>query len=355
MEIAAGEALAAEQPCRLADCQHFRVGGRIGELPHGVSRLCDDASVARRHHRADRNLAGIECRARLFERERHGLPCRAVLNVSRHRRTMLRMERIGQAPETRSGERVAKVIARSGLCSRRAAEALVLAGRVALNGTTLATPAVTVNPGDRVEVDGRPIAAPEPPRLWRYHKPSGLVTTNRDPEGRPTIFERLPADLPRVISVGRLDISTEGLLLLTNDGGLARALELPQTGWLRRYRVRVHGKPDAAALQSLARGITLDGTRYREIDARIERQQGSNAWITIALREGKNREVKNVLSAFDLKVTRLIRVGFGPFSLGAMARGAVEEVPRRILRDQLPEPFRGALTPPRPDHARRRR
>ncbi len=259
------------------------------------------------------------------------------------------------APAARTGERIAKVIARSGLCSRRQAEALVLAGRVAINGCKLESPAETVGPGDKVQVDGKPIAQPEPPRLWRYHKPPGLVTTNRDPQGRPTIFERLPAELPRVISIGRLDITTEGLLLLTNDGGLARALELPKTGWLRRYRARVHGRVDEAALKNLEHGITIDGIRYREIDAQIERTQGANSWISIALREGKNREVKNILTAFDLKVARLIRVSFGPFTSGNLERGAVEEIHRRVLRDQLPDPFRSALSPRRQQHANRRR
>jgi 23S rRNA pseudouridine2605 synthase len=232
-------------------------------------------------------------------------------------------------------ERVAKVIARAGLCSRRDAERLVAEGRVALNGRILATPAVTVGPDDRIEVDGTPIAARERTRLWLFHKPKGLVTTNRDPEGRPTVFSSLPADMPRVLSIGRLDINTEGLLLLTNDGGLARILELPSTGWLRRYRVRAHGKVEQPALDGLSKGVTIDGMVYGAVEAGIDRVQGSNIWLTVALREGKNREVKRVLEHLGLTVTRLIRVSYGPFQLGDLKRGEVREVKGRVLRDQL--------------------
>jgi 23S rRNA pseudouridine2605 synthase len=234
-------------------------------------------------------------------------------------------------------ERVAKVIARAGLCSRRDAERLVAEGRVALNGKVLATPAVTVGPQDRIEVDGAPIAARERTRLWLFHKPKGLVTTNRDPEGRPTVFSALPADMPRVLSVGRLDINTEGLLLLTNDGGLARVLELPSTGWLRRYRVRAHGSVEQPVLDALTHGVSIDGMVYGAVDARIDRVQGANVWLTVALREGKNREVKRVLEHLGLTVTRLIRVSYGPFQLGDLTRGEVREVKGRVLRDQLGE------------------
>jgi 23S rRNA pseudouridine2605 synthase len=282
------------------------------------------------------------------------------LIATHHHRTMIAMPKPGQAavPDASSatpGDRIAKVIARSGLCSRRAAEALILEGRVTLNGKALATPAVTVTQRDVVRVDGKELAAPDPPRLWRYHKPSGLVTTNRDPQGRPTIFERLPADLPRVMTIGRLDITTEGLLLLTNDGALARALELPKTGWLRRYRVRVHGQVDQARLDQLSRGITIDGVRFRGIDARLEREQGSNAWISMSLREGQNREIKTVLAALGLQVTRLIRTNYGPFALGQLERGQVSEIARKVLREQLPEPFRSQLKPLELPHAHRRR
>lgn len=238
-------------------------------------------------------------------------------------------------PAGQKGERIAKVIARAGICSRRDAERLIADRRVVLNGRVLETPATVVGPADRIEVDGKPLAARERTRLWLFHKPRGLVTTNRDPEGRPTVFSRLPPDVPRVVAVGRLDINTEGLLLLTNDGGLSRILELPSTGWLRRYRVRVHGRVEPAALAALRRGVTIDGMVYGAIEAAIDREQGSNVWLTVGLREGKNREVKRVMEHLGLGVTRLIRVSYGPFQLGDLAPGALEEVKGRVLRDQL--------------------
>ena len=233
------------------------------------------------------------------------------------------------------GDRIAKVLARAGVCSRRDAERMVADGRVAVNGRRLDTPAINVTPNDNITVDGKPVGGPDPPRLWRYHKPTGLVTTNRDPQGRETVFQKLPASLPRVNAVGRLDINTEGLLLLTNDGGMKRFLELPSTGWLRRYRVRAFGKADEARLAALKKGIEIDGVNYRAIEATLERVQGGNVWLTMALREGKNREIKKVLEALDLKVNRLIRLSFGPFQLGQLESGRVEEVPRRVLRQQL--------------------
>ncbi|WP_075217077.1 pseudouridine synthase [Mongoliimonas terrestris] len=232
-------------------------------------------------------------------------------------------------------ERIAKVIARAGLCSRREAETWIEDGRVSLNGKTLATPAVTVGPDDVVLVDGLPLPSADRTRLWLFHKPRGCVTTTRDPEGRPTVFDLLPPDLPRVMTVGRLDINTEGLLLLTNDGGLARVLELPSTGWLRRYRVRVHGSVEQAELDKLRDGVAIDGILYGAVEATLERKQGVNAWLSMGLREGKNREVKNILGHLGLDVTRLIRVSFGPFQLGDLDDGAVEEVPRRVLKEQL--------------------
>jgi len=233
------------------------------------------------------------------------------------------------------GERIAKVIARAGLCSRRDAERLIAEGRVAVNDRTLDGPAVSVLPGDRITVDGEPLPAAEPPRLWRYHKPRGQVTTARDPQGRPTVFDALPAGLPRVMPVGRLDIGSEGLLLLTNDGGLKRRLELPQTGWVRRYRVRVHGMPEPAALAALARGVTVAGVTYGPIRAVVERRTGRNAWLSVALSEGKNREVRRVMEHLGLAVNRLIRVSYGPFQLGRLPAGQVAEVPRKVLVEQL--------------------
>src|SRR5437763_5592530 len=235
------------------------------------------------------------------------------------------------------GERIAKVIARAGLASRREAEAWIAAGRVTVNGEKIASPALNVTSADKIVVDGKPLPGAERTRLFLHHKPRGLVTTTSDPQGRPTIFGALPKDLPRLISVGRLDLSTEGLLLLTNDGGLARALELPEPGWLRRYRVRAHGKITQAQLDSLRQGIEVDGIRYGAIEATLDREQGSNVWLTFAMREGKNREIRNVLGHLGLAVNRLIRVSYGPFQLGDLPDGAVEEIKTRALREQIGE------------------
>ena len=291
------------------------------------------------------------------------------------------------------GERIAKRLARAGICSRRDAEKLIAAGKVAVNGRVLDTPAVLVKPGDRVVVDGQVVPEPEKARVWRYHKPAGLVTTHRDPQGRTTVFERLPADLPRVISVGRLDLNSEGLLLLTNDGDLARSLELPAAGWIRRYRVRVHGVIDPESLVPLElpaagwvrryrvrvhgtidpetlvpleRGITIDGVKYGPIKAVLDRQQGANAWLTISLKEGKNREIRRVMEHLGWPVSRLIRVAYGPFQLGSLPEGQVEEVPTKIVKEQLglgggnwakaePEPRGQPPARHHPSHAHRRR
>jgi 23S rRNA pseudouridine2605 synthase len=233
------------------------------------------------------------------------------------------------------GERIARAMARAGLCSRRQAEAWIEAGRVAVNGKVIASPALDVRASDRITVDGEPLPQRQRTRLFLYHKPRGLVTTNVDPEGRPTIFAALPKDLPRLVTVGRLDINSEGLLLLTNDGGLARVLELPQTAWLRRYRVRAHGEIAPDRLAALRDGITVEGVRYGSIEATLDRPQGSNVWITFAMREGKNREVRNVLGALGLAVNRLIRVSYGPFQLGEIPEGGIFEVPTKHLREQI--------------------
>ncbi len=248
------------------------------------------------------------------------------------------------SPRSRDGEhggapaepmRIAKAIARAGLCSRREAERWIAEGRVSVNGRTLRTPGVQVSPRDRIEVDGSPLPQAEPVRLWRYHKPRGLVTTHRDPEGRPTVFDNLPADLPRVISIGRLDFNTEGLLLLTTDGALARYLELPATGWLRRYRVRARGRIRQADLDALKDGVTIEGVSYGPIEATLDSEHGANIWLTVGLREGKNREIRKIMQYLGLEVGRLIRVSFGPFQLLDLAPGKAEQVRRRTLADQL--------------------
>ena len=239
--------------------------------------------------------------------------------------------------ETPDGERIAKVMARAGLCSRRDAERWITDGRVSVNGRVLDSPAFNVTEQDQITVDNRPITGRERTRLFMFHKPRGTVTTDHDPEGRDTIFDVLPEGLPRLVTIGRLDINTEGLLLLTNDGGLARVLELPSTGWLRRYRVRAHGDVNQAQLDALASGVVIEGIEYRGIEARVDRVQGANVWLTMGLREGKNREIKRVLEHLGLSVNRLIRVSYGPFQLGELEEGAVDEVKTRILKDQLGE------------------
>jgi 23S rRNA pseudouridine2605 synthase len=231
------------------------------------------------------------------------------------------------------GERIAKVLARAGLCSRREAERWIALGRVSVDGAVLESPATNVGADAVIRLDGRALPQPQPSRLFRYHKPLGLVTTHRDERGRPTVFSALPEGLPRLVSIGRLDLNSEGLLLLTTDGALARRLE--RSGWVRRYKVRVHGAVDEAGLLSLARGITIDGIRYRPIEARLDRVQASNAWLHVALSEGKNRELKRVFEHLGLSVTRLIRLSYGPFQLGNLGRGDLAEVPKKVLLEQL--------------------
>ena len=250
-----------------------------------------------------------------------------------------------QNKQVRKGERIAKFLARAGIASRRDAEKLIEAGRIKVNGKVLTSPAFNVTDQDKIIFDGA-VVAKEAPRVWRYHKPAGLLTTHKDPEGRPTVFDNLPKELPRVMSVGRLDMNSEGLLLLTNDGELARALELPKSGFVRRYRARAYGKIEQMDLDKLKSGIVIDGVPTGPIEATLERQQRDNAWITVAISEGKNREVRRALETVGLKVNRLIRLSYGPFQLAKLERGRVEEIKTRILRDQLghlvdiPEPVK---------------
>ena len=258
------------------------------------------------------------------------------------------------------GERIAKVISRSGRASRREAERLIEEGRVAVNGKTIDSPALNVTSQDRVSVDGALLEPVSEPRLWLYHKPAGLVTTTRDEKGRKTIYDDLPADLPRVMSIGRLDLNSEGLLLLTNDGAIKRRLELPSTGWLRRYRVRVKGQPDEAKLEPLRKGIEAQGERFRPMTVTLDRQTGANAWLTVGLREGKNREIRRAMTEIGLEVNRLIRVSYGPFQLGQIKVGDVEEVRRKLLREQLglteaASPAKPGGKPRKPAVSRRKR
>ena len=246
------------------------------------------------------------------------------------------------------GERIAKLLSRAGVASRREAERMIADGRITVNGRRIDSPALNLGPSDRIEVDGKPVAAAEPPRLWLYHKPAGLVTTASDEKGRDTVFGALPSGMPRVMSVGRLDLNSEGLLLLTNDGGIKRRLELPTTGWLRKYRVRAHGTADDAALKPLRDGITVEGERFRPMTVALDRTQGGNLWLTVGLREGRNREIRRALEAVGLRVNRLIRVSYGPFRLGELKPGEVEEVKGRVLSDQLGLAERGPQAKAKP-------
>jgi 23S rRNA pseudouridine2605 synthase len=262
------------------------------------------------------------------------------------------------AKDPAKGERIAKTLSRAGVASRREAERMIEAGLVAVNGKLITSPALNVMPTDKITVEGKQIAAAEPARLWLYYKPDGLVTSASDEKGRQTVFDTLPEDMPRVMSIGRLDLNSEGLLLLTNDGELKRKLELPATGWLRKYRVRIKGNPTDPDLEPLRRGITVDGERFQPMTVVLDRHQGANAWLTVALREGKNREIRRALTAIDLTVNRLIRISYGPFRLGDLEPGQVEEIKARVLRDQLglteaPEDVKPAKPPAKPPNTPR--
>jgi len=237
--------------------------------------------------------------------------------------------------EAKKGERIAKVMARAGVCSRRDAEKLIAKGVVAVNGVTVGTPAFFVKPDDSIVADGKPVPVKEPTRVWRYHKPAGLIVSHNDEKNRKTVFETLPAGMPRVISVGRLDFNSEGLLLLTNDGAFSRYAEMPSTGWVRRYRVRIHGKMTEEAKNALEQGVTVDGIAYKGVKVVIDKEQNANQWLTVSLTEGKNREIRKLMAHFGYDVTRLIRVAYGPFQLGMLPRGAVEEVSAKVLREQI--------------------
>lgn len=237
--------------------------------------------------------------------------------------------------ETPKGDRIAKVLSRAGIASRREAERMIAAGRVSVNGALIDSPALNVTSADKIVVDGVPVGEPDRARLWLYHKPAGLVTTTSDEKGRETVFDALPEGLPRVMSVGRLDLNSEGLLLLTNDGGIKRQLELPSTGWLRKYRVRVKGSPSEGLLDTLRKGVTSDGERFQPMDVHFDRQQGANAWLTVGLREGKNREIRRAFAEIDITVNRLLRISYGPFRLNDLKAGEVEEIKPKVMRDQL--------------------
>jgi 23S rRNA pseudouridine2605 synthase len=253
-----------------------------------------------------------------------------------------------------AGERIAKVLSRAGIASRREAERLIEAGEVKVNGKLVTSPALNVTARDKITVSGQPVGAPEPARLWLYYKPEGLVTSASDEKGRDTVFDHLPEDMPRVMSVGRLDLNSEGLLLLTNDGALKRKLELPSTGWLRKYRVRVKGNPTDPELDPLRKGITVEGERFQPMDVVLDRHQGANAWLTVGLREGRNREIRRAMSAIGVTVNRLIRISYGPFRLNEMKPGEVEEVRARVLKEQLGSLLPGAAEPDAPAATRAR-
>jgi 23S rRNA pseudouridine2605 synthase len=237
------------------------------------------------------------------------------------------------------GNRIAKILSRRGVCSRREAEKLILQGKVTVNGTLISSPALNLKETDVIIVNGKTVGQEQQTRLWRYHKPLDLVTSTKDEKGRITVFETLPDHMPKVMSIGRLDINSEGLLLLTNDGQLKRNLELPSTGWVRKYRVRVKGRPTEEAVNPLKNGIKIGREHFKPMDINIDKQQGANAWLSISIREGKNREIRRALEYVGFSVNRLIRVGYGPFRLLDLKPGEVVEVKKQVIKDQI-----GSLT-----------
>jgi len=303
----------------LAHHQHLGMGSGIFQFQDAVAALGQKRAIGTQQHGAHRHLAPQGGGFRFFQRQCYGF---AVIHGAGSK----------ALPD---GDRIAKVIARAGICSRRDAEKLIAEGRVKLDGVLVTSPALNVTQNNVVQVDEKPLAQPEGARLWRYHKPSGLVTTHKDEKGRPTVFANLPKHLGRVVSVGRLDFNSEGLLLLTNDGDIARRLEIPAAGWTRIYRARLFGKVTQADLDKLATGITIDGVKYGPIIADLERSKGMYSWATVSLKEGKNREVKRVMERLGLKVARLIRTAYGPFQLGQLAETQVEEIPARLWREKL--------------------
>lgn len=336
----ASQPVIAEFLCRRAQGHDLCMGRRVMGPNRLIGTDCDDLSgVWIDHNGAYRRLAGYGCGLRRVKCDAHGAKIMVHDPLRPHHDDMGQPHTDGESAE--EGERVAKLLARSGVGSRRDVERLIGEGRVAINGRTLTTPAVKVSPGDILTVDSEVVGEPEPARVFRYHKPVGLVTTHKDPAGRPTVFENLPDGLPRLISVGRLDINSEGLLLLTNDGGLARALEMPSTAIVRRYRARAHGRTTQERLDTLKDGITVEGIRYGPVEAKLDKvkegPQGTNLWLTVTLQEGKNREVRRVLEAIGLKVNRLIRLAYGPFALGTLGDGEIEEVGPRVIRELLSE------------------
>ncbi len=355
-----GQSFAAGGGTGFADHKDLGMGGWVAEFAGPVAGTGHDPALWINQNGAHRHLAAGGGGAGFVKGCVH-MACKTHAGVlprtRRFRKARLCAKPCAMTEDTHKGDRIAKVIARAGLASRREAERMIEAGRVTVNGKKIDRAALNVTDKDRIAVDGRDLRAPEPQRLWLYHKPTGLVTTNKDEQGRPTIFDELPEDLPRVMSVGRLDINSEGLLLLTNDGGLKRKLELPSTGWLRRYRVRVNGRPTDDTFAPLRQGLVIDGEKFQPMIVTLDRQQGANAWVTVGIREGRNREVRRAMEAVGLSVNRLIRVSYGPFQLGTLKPGAVEEIRPRILRDQLGETSEEAQKKPgkpAPKRTRRR-